>query len=115
MREVDFQYIVEMLKADIKKFEDGPIEFPSVGTAINAALLDYLRHLLELIQNAIRVERERIQAVRDSVDAILYSVMAESSIKLNDDFKEQVNAIIEAKGKDIHSRVTEQHHQEVSA
>lgn len=75
-REIDFDYIIQAIQKDIDKFEQCPVEFPWLSTEINAVILESLRHQLDMIKQAIRVERDRMQSIMDMKDSFYYDKLS---------------------------------------
>ena len=97
MKEVDFDWIIQYLDSEIARLKNASkIESPNavyfdIECSPTASMAEFLSTLLKWIKTAIRVERDRIQGARDSVDATLYALMSNSSLKFDDGFKKMLD------------------------
>lgn len=97
MKEIDFEYLINYLEEEIARLTNANrMCFPGnqetdIGTSLTVGLVEYLSNLLLWVKSAVKVERDRIQSAKDSVDATLYSMMSKSDIKLSDDFKRSLD------------------------
>ena len=90
-REIDFDYIIQAIQKDIDKFEQCPVEFPWLSTEINAVILESLRHQLDMIKQAIRVERDRMQSIMDMKDSFYYDKLSRRSRYFDNDFRVKID------------------------
>lgn len=93
MKETDFDFIIRYLEWEISRLTDAsqkdtPGDMPSGSSSpIMDGMVGYLSNLLAWIKTAVKVERDRIQGARDSIDATLYALMSKSNLKCDEDFK----------------------------
>ena len=92
MSEVNFEFIIWYLQKEIERLNES--KGSDAIDAVKKGMLEFLTQLLDWMKTAIRVERDRIQGARDSIDATLYALMSKSSIKLDDDFKKMIDHAI---------------------
>lgn len=95
-REIDFDYIIQAIQKDIDKFEQCPVEFPWLSTEINAVILESLRHQLDMIKQAIRVERDRMQSIMDMKDSFYYDKLSRRSRYFDNDFRVKIDECYKA-------------------
>ena len=89
MSEVNFEFIIWYLQKEIERLNES--NGSDAMDAVKKGMSEFLTQLLNRIKTAIRVERDRIQGARDSIDATLYALMSKSSIKLDDNFKKMID------------------------
>ena len=89
MCEVNFEFIIRYLQKEIERLNES--KGSDAMDAVKKGMLEFLTQLLDWMKTAIRVERDRIQGARDSIDATLYALMSKSSLKLDDDFKKMID------------------------
>ena len=97
MKEVDFDFLIKYLEWEIARMTNANrLEIPkgmesAISSSMTASMVEYLTTLLQWVKSAVRVERDRIQGARDSIDATLYALMSKSYIKFDDDFKKMLD------------------------
>lgn len=89
MSEVNFEFIIGYLQKEIERLNES--NGSDAMDAVKKGMSEFLTQLLNRMKTAIRVERDRIQGARDSIDATLYALMSKSSLKLDDDFKKMID------------------------
>ena len=89
MSEVNFEFIIWYLQKEIERLNES--NGSDAMDAVKKGMSECLTQLLNRIKTAIRVERDRIQGARDSIDATLYALMSQSSLKLDDNFKKMID------------------------
>ena len=92
MSEVNFEFIIWYLQKEIERLNES--NGSDAMDAVKKGMSEFLTQLLNRIKTAIRVERDRIQGARDSIDATLYALMSKSSLKLDDNFKKMIDHAI---------------------
>lgn len=85
MCEINFEFIIRYLQKEIERLNES--KGSDAMDAVKKEMSEFLTQLLDWMKTAIRVERDRIQGARDSIDATLYTLMSKSSLKFYDDFK----------------------------
>lgn len=89
MHEINFEFLVGYLEKEIERLNAS--KGSDAIDAVKKGTSEYLTQLLDWLKTAIRVERERIQGIRDTIDAHLYALMSKTSIKFDDDFKKMID------------------------
>lgn len=89
MCEVNFEFITGYLQKEIERLNES--KGSDAMDAVKKGMSEFLIQLLDWIKTAIRVERDRIQRARDSIDATLYAMMSKSDIKFNNDFRKMID------------------------
>lgn len=93
MREIDFDCIIKYLEWEIARLTNANrLEMPEgikpdISSSMTAGMVEFLTTLLQWVKSAVKVERDKIQGARDSIDATLYALISKSSLKFDDDFK----------------------------
>ena len=88
MKEVDFAFLLSNLDEEIARLTNANnISLSRDAVPVLAGMVEYLSTLRTWLKSAIKVERDRIQGVKDRIDATLYELMSKSSLKFDDDFK----------------------------
>ena len=92
MKEVDFDFLIKYLEWEIARLTNAnrlemPVDIkPDISSSMTAGMVEFLTTLLQWVKSAVKVERDKIQGARDSIDATLYALMSKSSLKFDDDF-----------------------------
>lgn len=89
MHEINFEFLVGYLEKEIERLNAS--KGSDAIDAVKKGMSEFLAQLLNRMKTAIRVERDRIQGARDSIDATLYALMSKSSLKFDDDFKKMLD------------------------
>lgn len=97
MKEVDFDFLIDYLAKEIdglnnfKNVENLGNVPPDISVQMVNVQISYLSNLLEYVKSAVRVEREKIQCAKDSIDTTMYALMGTLSINVDDDFKNMLS------------------------
>ena len=99
MKEVDFEFLIKYLEWEIARLTNanrlempGGIE-PDISSSMTAGMVEFLTTLLQWVKSAVKVERDKIQRARDSIDATLYALMSKSEIKFDYDFRKMIDHV----------------------
>lgn len=89
MCEVNFEFIIQYLQKEIERLNES--KGSDAMDAAKKGMSEFLTQLLDWMKTAIRVERDRIQGARDSIDATLCALMSNSSLRTDDAFKKMLD------------------------
>ena len=90
MSGVNFEFIIWYLQKEIERLNES--NGSDAIDAVKKGMLEFLTQLLDWMKTAIRVERDRIQGARDSIDATMYALLSKSNIRLDPSLTREITS-----------------------